>query len=51
MDQYIYGYTYKIYRYKPFTRKKAGRVAQGIGPKVKPQYYKRKINKKLKSIN
>jgi hypothetical protein len=30
MDQYIYGYTYKIYRYKPFTRKKAGGVAQGI---------------------
>jgi cell division septation protein DedD len=31
---------------KPFTKKRAGGVAQGIGPEFKPQYCKNKKNKK-----
>jgi hypothetical protein len=30
------------YLKKPFTKKRAGGVAQGEGPKFKPQYHKKK---------
>jgi hypothetical protein len=31
---------------KPFTKKRAGGVAQGVGPDFKPQYAKKKKKKK-----
>jgi hypothetical protein len=30
------------YLKKPFTKKRAGGVAQGVGPEFKPQYCKKK---------
>jgi hypothetical protein len=30
---------------KPFTKKRAGGVAQGVGPEFKPQYCKKKKKK------
>jgi hypothetical protein len=38
-------------RKKSITKKRAGGVAQGVGPEFKPQYYKKKVLKIFISIN
>jgi hypothetical protein len=40
----------RSYLKKPFT-KRAGGVAQGVGPEFKPQYHKKKKKKKRKKKN
>jgi hypothetical protein len=32
----------RTYLKKPFTKKRAGEEARGVGPEFKPQYYKKK---------
>jgi hypothetical protein len=36
----------RLYLKNPITKKRAGGVAQGVGPEFKPQYHKTKKRKK-----